>query len=122
LRLIKLGLVTADNVNDEVGLLRFDPICNFQVGDFEKGREQYKKALGIFAKYTSMNSYYVETTHFLTEKNWALSEFYSRQCSYVDVHVAEAKHHLSAFSPGSSTDQFKGQLSQMQQTIKSCVP
>lgn len=64
LRLIKLGLVTADNVNDEVGLLRFDAICNFQVGDFEKGREQYKKALGIFAKYTPMNSYYVETNTF----------------------------------------------------------
>ncbi len=122
LKVTKLGIDMANNANDKVGLLQFYAASYFQVREFEKGRQQYKNALGIFVEYTPMNSDYVETTHFITEKYWAESEFYARQCGYVDAHVAEAQHHLSALSPGPTTDQYKGQFAEMQQTIKSCVP
>ena len=122
LRLSKRSLDVANDANDGVDIFRFYAGTLFTVGEFEKGRSQYRNALDIFSKFPAQNTYYIEMTHMFTEMSWAQSEFNSRQCSYVNAHITEAQRHLSALAPGSQTDTFKNQFAELQQRVKSCVP
>jgi tetratricopeptide (TPR) repeat protein len=121
IRVAQKGIEVATDANDEVDLLRFYGNILFMFGKAEQGRAQYKKALDIFAKYQGYNTYYIESSHLLTELSWAQSEFRARQCDYIGSHLTEAQRHLSALTPSPLTDPLTNQFKAMVQQLKSCV-
>jgi tetratricopeptide (TPR) repeat protein len=121
IKVAQKGIEVANDANDEVDLLRFYGNLLFLTGNAEKGREQYKKALDVFGKYKGYNTYYIESTHLITELGWASSEFSSRQCGHISAHLTEAQRHLVALGPGALTDSYAGQLTAVRQQAKSCV-
>jgi tetratricopeptide (TPR) repeat protein len=122
LKLIKLALAASNDVNDEVGVLRFYGQLLFSSGDLEGGREKFRSALSIFSKYPNANQYYVQSTHLLTEMYWAQAEAIARQCQYAKSHIAEARVHLALLPPAPSTKGFEDQVYQTDPLVKACVP
>jgi hypothetical protein len=121
MKLTKLALTVTNDVNDEVGVLRFYGGMLFSTGDLEGGREKFRSALNVFSKYPTTNQFYVETTHALTEMYWAQAESGARQCAYAKSHITQAQSHLSVLPAGSYAN-IKGQVDQMQKLVESCVP
>jgi hypothetical protein len=122
LKLFQLGLTVANDVNDEVNILRSYGSTLFLTGSIENGREKYRKALTVFTRYPPTNNYYIESTHFLTEMAWSGAELSIRQCNYANTHLNEAEHHLSALNPGQQTDRLRRQFENAKTMVSACVP
>jgi tetratricopeptide (TPR) repeat protein len=124
MKLFEGGLKVSNDANDESNLLRAYAATLFSVGDAEGGRAQYKTALALFEKYRTMNNFYAESTHLLTEMSWADAENSIRQCNYAKTHLNQAESHLSAVSqaPGPLTDQLKANFNKLRERISVCTP
>jgi len=122
MKLFEQGLLVSNDVNDEAALLRSYGATLINTGNIGKGRDQFKKALEVFQKYTPMNQGYVEFTHFYTELNWGGAELSIRQCGEAKRHLEEAERHLISLPPGPVTESYKGELNLLRQQITNCVP
>jgi hypothetical protein len=120
-KMYKAGIDVVTDMNDEIALRRSYANLDFTVGNPEGGRAQYRDALQIFEKYPSSNTYLIETTHLLTEIQWAVAEASIRQCAFAREHIALAEKHLSSVAQGAGRSQFEGQYKSAKQNVDACV-
>jgi tetratricopeptide (TPR) repeat protein len=74
MQFLDLALQSATTFNDEIGALRDKASLLFMTGKPEAGRVEYQKALDIFSKYPTFNTFTKNSTHIWTEISWASSE------------------------------------------------
>lgn len=73
-RLIEKALDSADNLNEEVVVLRTNGQYQFLSGDIEGGRASYQEALALREKYPSQINGYHDWLDALTRLHWSTAE------------------------------------------------
>jgi tetratricopeptide (TPR) repeat protein len=120
LQMIQRGLGVADDANDRTALLRNYAQLLYETGDLAGGQAKFQEALDIFKRYPVSVTWYVDSTHAITELLWAQNEIGQRRCAEAQAHVQRAADHISRVR--SDRWGLAGQLRQTQAFARTCQP
>jgi hypothetical protein len=120
LQMIQRGLPVADDANDLTALLRSYAQLLYETGDLPGGQAKFQEALDVFKRYPVNVSWYVDSTHAITELLWARNELGQRRCAEANAHVRRAADHIARVR----YDRWglAGQLRQTQEFARTCHP
>ena len=116
--LYERAVAAARDVNDAANALRTYAASLFQAGDPGRGRIQFQMALNIFSKYPTPNAAYVASTHIVTERSWAQTEFASGSPQDAKAHLEKAAWYAAQLPPGEFTDQLNSQIREAATSMK----
>lgn len=112
-RLLNLSIETAAERGDfasEIGARRGLAYLDFMTGKPDDGRNGYRAAKDIFARYPDFDQYTKVNTGFLTEMNWASAEAIARLPDQVRAHLDAAAALLTELPPSPGLDGMRQQI------------
>jgi tetratricopeptide (TPR) repeat protein len=92
-----LGLAdkSVSDFNTEISIIRANANLLFYSGKIDEGRREFQNALNIFEKYPHYDPFTEQSSHTITELDWAQAEFNVRNYSFVKQHIDEAEKHFA---------------------------
>ena len=118
--LYRLALNVSKSFDDIIPTLRGYATLRFANGDYEGGREFYRKALNVQAEIMPSDQNYISWTNAYTELLWAQTEAAQRQCAEAQVHIKKSLEINSGLPRSSGSDFLSQQITVVENTLESC--
>lgn len=124
--LLDAGLKVSKEINSELALFRVNGDYLFRTGKIDDGRRKYEKAMNVFSKYLVTDPYFIASSNFETEMNWAYSEYTKGECKQAKELLKSANSRITELLQGKWADNLKDRVkiaqNNMKKNSKSCKP